>query len=387
MPGEGHHTVTDDDDAGGDTATPGGAPRLVRTGRVEVDVVGERTLVPELVGVERPDLLLLNDDDLAYAKVRLDDQSWTTALEHVGAVDDALARTLVWSAAWDMTRDAEVAARDFVDLVLDNAAVESTPATSSVLRTLLGQLTTAARLYTAPGHRDDVAAGVAERLAELALAAEPGSDAQLQLATAAAGWARTPTQLDAVAGWLSGERPLEGLTVDTDLRWDLLTALVVEGRAGEAEIAAELARDNTASGRLAAAGARAAVPDPAAKQAAWSQLVGSSAEPGLANAERAAVTAGFGRVHDQDLHDLVEPFVEPYFAALEPTWRSRTNEIAQQVVVGLYPVLLASRALLDRTDAWLADAPSDLPALTRLVSEQRDGIARALRAQERDLLR
>ena len=371
--------------------TGGSGARLERVHRVEVDVDGERTDVtaqlPELVGVERPDLLLLNDDDLAYAKVRLDDTSLETAVEHLSSISDALPRTLVWSAAWDMARDAETAARDFVDLVLDNVAVESAPATSSVLRTLLGQLTSAAKLYTAPGHRDDVAAQVSERLLELAVAAEPASDAQLQLAGAAAAWAQTPAQLDAVAGWLSGDAPLEGLSVDTDLRWELLTALVVGGRAGEAEIAAELARDDTASGRLAAAGARAAVPDAAAKQAAFSALTSSTADPGLANAERAAVTAGFSRVRAADAQALLGPFVEPYFAAVEPVWRSRTNEIAQQVAVGLYPTLLASQELLDRTDAWLAQAPEDLPALVRLVSEQRDGVARALRAQERDLAR
>nr|WP_309225405.1 aminopeptidase N [Quadrisphaera sp. INWT6] len=369
----------------------GSGPRLERVHRVEVDVDGERTDVtaqlPELVGVERPDLLLLNDDDLAYAKVRLDDASLETAVAHLSSISDALPRTLVWSAAWDMARDAEMAARDFVDLVLDNVAVESTPATSSVLRTLLGQLASAAKLYTAPGHRDDVAVQVSERLMELALAAEPASDAQLQLAGAAAGWAQTPAQLDAVAGWLSGEAPLEGLSVDTDLRWELLTALVVSDRAGEAEIAAELARDDTASGRLAAAGARAAVPDAAAKQAAFSTLTSTTTDPGLANAERAAVTAGFSRVRGADAQALLAPFVEPYFAAVEPVWRSRTNEIAQQVAVGLYPTLLASQELLDRTDAWLAQAPQDLPALVRLVSEQRDGVARALRAQERDLQR
>jgi len=379
------------DGSGGSDGSAGGRARLERVHRVEVDVDGERTDVtaqlPELVGVERPDLLLLNDDDLAYAKVRLDDASLETAVAHLSSISDALPRTLVWSAAWDMARDAETAARDFVDLVLDNAAVESTPATSSVLRTLLGQLTSAAKLYTAPGHRDDVAAQVSERLMELALAAEPASDAQLQLAGAAAAWAQTPGQLDAVAGWLSGEAPLEGLSVDTDLRWELLTALVVGGRAGEAEIAAELARDDTASGRLAAAGARAAVPDAAAKQAAFSALTSTTTDPGLANAERAAVTAGFSRVRGADAQALLGPFVEPYFAAVEPVWRSRTNEIAQQVAVGLYPTLLASQELLDRTDAWLAQAPGDLPALVRLVSEQRDGVARALRAQERDLAR
>ena len=352
--------------------------RLRRTRRVEVDVDGERTLVPELVGMTRPDLLLLNDDDLAYAKVRLDADSLATAMAHLGSFTDSLPRTLVWSAAWDMTRDGEMAARDFIDLVLDNITAETD---SSVVRTLLGQLTTAARLYVAPGHRDDVALEVATELLGLARAAAPGSDAQLQLATAFAGRARTPEHLDVVAGLLSGEVPLPGLEVDTDLRWELLLSLVAGGRAAHAEISAEVARDDTATGRRAAAAAGAAIPTAEAKQAAWDGVVEGDDLP---NAVRASVIGGFGRVHDTA---LLEPFVEPYFAALERVWRTQTNELAQQVVTGLYPVLLSGQPLLERTDAWLASAPEDLPALRRLVAENRDGVARAIRAQERDLLR
>jgi aminopeptidase N len=349
--------------------------RLERTDRVELDVDGERTEVADLAGRARPDLLLVNDDDLAYAKIRLDDASLATAVGHLSGFPSSLPRTLVLSAAWDMTRDAEMAPRAYVDLVLGCLADETD---SSVVLVLLRQLTAALRLYVAPEHREETLRRTCDRLWELARSADAGSDTQLQLVKAAAKGSVTAEQLDAVAGLLDGSAPLEGLTVDTDLRWELLTALVAGGRAGEPEIEAETARDDTATGRRAAAGARAAVPSTEAKREAWDSVV----ERGdLPNAVQAAVIGGFGTVHDPA---LLEPFVEPYFGCLRRVWAERTNEIAQQVVVGLYPTLLASPALLDRTETWLADGGGEVPALARLVAENRDGVRRALRAQERD---
>ncbi len=364
--------------------------RVHRTQRVELDVTtggpggGARTEVPALVGTRRPDLLLVNDDDLAYAKVRLDPDSLATAVRHLGAFEESLPRTLVWGAAWDMTRDAEMAARDFLDLVLGNVAAETG---SSVVLTLLRQLATTTSLYVAPALRESTGVDVAERLLALASAAAPGSDQQLQLTRAFSGRAVTGPQLDVVAGLLSGAVAWPGLAVDTDLRWELLTSLVAGGRAGRAEVTAEVARDDTATGRRAAAAARAAVPTADAKEAAFAAVVAPGAGDELPNAVQAAVISGFGRVVGEPGRALLAPFVEPYFAAVEHVWRTRTNEIAQQVVTGFAPVLQASPALLERYDAWLAQAPADLPALRRLVLEDRDGVARALRAQERDRLR
>jgi aminopeptidase N len=358
-----------------DLVQTGAGPRLERVARVELDVDGPSTPVPQLVGRRRPGRLRVNDDDLAYAKIRLDELSLATAIAHLDAFDDSLPRTLVWAAAWDMTRDAEMPARDFVDLVLSNIAAETD---SSVVLVLLRQLSTAVKLYVAPEHRDEVAAQAADRLRELAAAASGGGDLQLQLVKAFAAQAVTAGQLDRVAELLAGSATLPGLQVDTDLRWDLLTSLAAGGRAGEAEIDAELERDDTAAGRRAAAAARAARPDPQAKRQAWASVVDSDELP---NAVQAAVIAGFGRVHDVE---LLEPFVEPYFAALRRVWESRTNEMAQQIVVGLYPTLLATPETLRRTDAWLQELDGDLPALHRLVLESRDGVARALRAQECD---
>ncbi|MGY4645921.1 aminopeptidase N [Cellulomonas sp. URHB0016] len=352
--------------------------RLVRTTRVELDVDGARTPVPDLVGRARPALLLVNDDDLAYAKIRLDEHSLATAIEHLSAFDDSLPRTLVWTAAWDATRDGETPARDFVDLVLRNIAHESD---SSVVLVLLRQLSTALDLYVAPEHRAATEVAAADRLLDLARAAVAGSDTQLQLVKAFAGRASTPAQLDAVVALLDGHDSLEGLPIDTDLRWELLTSLVTGGRAAELDVAAQLSVDATATGQRAAAAARAALPTPEAKATAWAVVVDGDELP---NALQAATIAGFGRVHDRG---LLVPFVEPYFAALERVWSDKTNEMAQNIVVGLYPTDLADDDRVDvlgATDAWLEEHPDAAPALRRLVGESRDGVRRALLAQEAD---
>ncbi|MHA7278597.1 aminopeptidase N [Arthrobacter sp. MDT2-2] len=348
---------------------------LVRTHRLELDVDGERTEVPELVGRTQPALVLLNDDDLAYAKIRLDPASLKTSVLHVKDFRDSLPRTLVLASAWDAARDGETPARDYVELVLQNIGAESD---SSVVLVLLRQLASALAFYVRPADREAMADAAADRLLELALAADAGSDAQLQFTKAFSGHARTASQLDTVEAMLDGRRVPEGITVDQDLRWELLTSLVVGGRAGEAAIDAELARDSTATGALAAAAARAALPTAPAKEAAWAALVDSTDLP---NATQRSMIAGFTRVHDRS---LLEPFVERYFASVQDVWATRTHEIAQQIVVGLYPSLLTTQETLDRTDAFLAALGDSSPSLRRLILESRDGVERARKAQAAD---
>ncbi|WP_088282220.1 aminopeptidase N [Kineosporia sp. A_224] len=351
--------------------------RLRRTQRIELDVAGAATEVPQLVGSVRPDLLLVNDDDLAYGKIRLDGRSLDTAIGHLSDFEDSLPRTLVWGAAWDMTRDAETGPRDFVDLVVRNiASVDD----ASVAQTLLRQLASTLMFYVAPENRSAATASAADALLSLLDGAAPGGDAQLLYARAFAAHATTPEQLARLRALLDGGATVPGLSVDTDMRWTLLTALVAGGVLGEEDVVRELDRDDTASGRVHAAAARAAVPTPEAKAQAWELVVGTGELP---NAVQAAVIGGFGRASDTT---LLEPYVERYFAALEPVWAERTSEMASQIVVGLYPTVLAGPALLERTEAWLATTQAE-PALRRLVVEARDGVTRAVAAHERDRAR
>ncbi|MCC3271237.1 aminopeptidase N [Arthrobacter zhangbolii] len=349
--------------------------RLQRTHRVELDVDGERTEVPELAGQPRPALLLLNDDDLAYAKIRLDDVSQHTATRSLRNIADSLPRTLVWAAAWDAARDAEIPARNYVELVLQNIASESD---STVVQVLLRQLATTLAFYVNPEDREPMTIAAAESLWELAAAAEPGSDSQLQFVKAFAAHASSDEHLDTLAELFAGTRSLEGLSIDADLRWELLTGLVAGGRLGETDIAAELDRDATATGALAAAMARAAIPTAEAKAAAWEAIVQRSDMP---NAAQRSAIAGFMRVHNTD---LLEPYAQKYFDAIRDVWASRTHEIGQQIAVGLYPSRLARQDTVDRTDAFLAELGEDAPSLRRLVLENRDGVVRALKAQAAD---
>jgi aminopeptidase N len=149
------------------------------------------------------------------------------------------------------------------------------------------------------------------------------------------------------------------------------------GRAGEDEIDAELRRDDTAAGRRHALSLRASRPDAAAKTEAWTAAID---DVDLPNAEQAAIIAGF---QQQEHRQLLQPFVERYFDCIADAWENRTSEMAQQIVIGLYPVTLVDQSTLDRTDDYLRTA-QPVPPLRRLVTESRDNLARALRAQQRD---
>ena len=350
--------------------------KLERTHREELDVDGPRTEVPALFGMARPDLVFLNDDDLAYAKVRLDPASLATAKAHLKDFADSLPRTLVWGSAWDAARDGETPARGYAELILANIASETD---SSVIQTQLRQLATTLTYYVAAEHKGAATVAAADRLWELSSTAAAGSDAQLQFVKSFALLAASNPQLDTIQALLDGGTVLDGLTVDQDLRWELLTSLVVGGRQGQDRIDAELERDRTANGQNAAALATAALPTPEAKAAAWKKIVVTGE---LSNAIQSSAVTGFTRVLDTS---LLEPYAEEYFEAVPEIVDNRTHALAQQIVVGLYPAQLTTQATVDRTDTFLARLPADSSALRRMMLENRDGVARAFRARAADV--
>ncbi|MET8766883.1 aminopeptidase N [Streptomyces sp. NPDC004658] len=350
------------------------AGKLVRTERIELDVDGELTAVPQLTGKRRPTVILLNDDDLSYAKVRLDEESLKAVTEHLGDFEASLPRALCWASAWDMTRDAELATRDYLSLVLSGIGKESD---IGVVQSLHRQVKLAIDLYAAPAAREALLTRWTDATLAHLRAAEPGSDHQLAWARAFAATARTPEQLDLLEALLDGTQTVEGLAVDTELRWAFVQRLAAVGRYDEAEIAGEYERDKTAAGERHAATARAARPTPEAKAEAWSSVIDSDKLP---NAVQEAVIGGFVQT---DQRELLAPYTDKYFEVLKGIWDSRSHEIAQQIAIGLYPSIQVSEETLAKTDAWLASA-EPTAALRRLVSESRAGVERALKAQAAD---
>ncbi|MFE3114663.1 aminopeptidase N [Streptomyces niveus] len=348
--------------------------KLVRTNRIELDVDGELTRVEFPAGTPRPAVILLNDDDMSYAKVRLDEESLRVVSAHLGDFTESLPRALSWASAWDMTRDGELATRDYLALVLSGIAKESD---IGVVQSLHRQVKLALDLYAAPEWREAGLSQWSEATLAHLRTAEPGSDHQLAWARAFAATARTPQQLDLLQGLLDGTESVEGLAVDTELRWAFVQRLASVGVFDEEEIAAEYERDRTAAGERHAGAARSARPTEEAKAEAWASVVESDKLP---NALQEAVIGGFVQT---DQIELLAPYAEKYFAAVKGIWDSRSHEMAQQVALGLYPALQIGQATLDATDAWLASA-SPNAALRRLMSESRAGVERAMRAQAAD---
>ncbi|MEV8411342.1 aminopeptidase N, partial [Streptomyces niveus] len=348
--------------------------KLVRTNRIELDVDGELTRVEFPAGTPRPAVILLNDDDMSYAKVRLDEESLRVVSAHLGDFTESLPRALSWASAWDMTRDGELATRDYLALVLSGIAKESD---IGVVQSLHRQVKLALDLYAAPEWREAGLSQWSEATLAHLRTAEPGSDHQLAWARAFAATARTPQQLDLLQGLLDGTESVEGLAVDTELRWAFVQRLASVGVFDEDEIAAEYERDRTAAGERHAGSARSARPTEEAKAEAWASVVESDKLP---NSLQEAVIGGFVQT---DQIELLAPYAEKYFAAVKSIWDSRSHEMAQQVALGLYPALQIGQATLDATDAWLASA-SPNAALRRLMSESRAGVERAMRAQAAD---
>jgi aminopeptidase N len=347
--------------------------RLIRRELVEVTVSGTRTEVPELAGRPVADVLLLNDEDLSYTKLRLDDRSMETVVNHISGLDSSLARALCWGAAWDMVRDAELAARDYVALVCNGLPVEHD---INLVTATLAQAQGALTYYADPDWAPVGWALLAATTRHALETAEPGSGFQLAWARAYASAARSDSELALLRDWLGGDAP-EGLAIEAELRWRLVQALAAGGQLGEAEVQAELDRDRTATGERQAATATTLIAAPEAKEAAWRRLTGPDALP---NWLQRAMLVGF---HHPAQLDLTRPYTGRFFEVIDQVWASRDSEPAQEFVELAYPGQHVSLATIEATDAWLADGEHPAP-LRRLVVEGRDGVVRALKARTKD---
>ncbi|MEX2550768.1 MAG: aminopeptidase N [Nitriliruptoraceae bacterium] len=348
---------------------------LERYDRVELDVTGPRTRVEGLIGAELTPLILLNDGDLTYAKVRLDEASTAVVTDRLAGVRDPLARAQLWASTWDMVRDGELAARRYLELVVSNVAAE--PQIGALQRLLVRSLGAAER-YSDPADHPALLRGLATHAREQLEASTPASDRQLAWGRHWAATARTdPEQLADVERVLDGELAFEGLDVDTDLRWHLLTCLARAGADVDARIDAELERDPTDLGTRSAATARASRPSREAKEEAWDELLDDDS---LSHTMSRQLWTGFARLEQRE---VLGPFTDRYFTALERVWTERSLDWAIEFSTAMFPHWDASEDLLGRVDAQLDDGDGPRP-MRRVLLEQRDTLVRMLAARRLD---
>ena len=349
----------------------GGA--LVRRKSVALDVAGALTPVTELVGEKVADLVLINDGDLSYAKLRFDERSIATLKSHLGKLNDPLARALIWASLWDSVRDGELSTSDYLTIALNALADESD---ISIVTMTITQLDTAIWQYSDPGKRQGLRLILANAMEKFLDSAKPGSDHQLQFAKAFADSAVTPEQNERIKSVLGGS--VSGLAIDADLRWYLFICAIKRGVLGASDIDAELARDNTAHGKQNAAYAFAAIPSADAKVKAFTSVVNEN----LSNTIHAYTCRGF----NLPLHShLLEPFVDQYFAMLNELWKNKGFEIAETTAILTFPTFIVTESTLAKAQNWLDVTGKDSAgALRRVVAEGRDALARALKAQKCD---
>lgn len=354
---------------------------LRRMQRFELDVVGELTAVPGAVGCAAPDLVVVNDEEWTFAKMRLDERSLATALESLTSLESSLTRGGVWAALWNACRDGLLPAGAFVEAVLRHAPHEDDIALASMA---MRQAVTAARDFAPAGERAELLRRVVE--ASWQRMAEVGAEADQQLA-----WARTlaeaalscDARADDVRRLLDGDVTVPGLVVGPELRWELWRGLAATGHAGEGELAVERAADGTSLAPVRHRCALASLPTPAAKKAAFEAVLQDLT---LTNDMVSAAASGFS-TPGQDA--LRAEYAEPYFAALTSLWGDRSMGLAKRAVQGLFPgageaqvgLPLAAHPVPAQAQAWLDTYPDAPAALRRLIVEARDDVLRVLRAQ------
>jgi aminopeptidase N len=348
--------------------------QLVRRSRLEVDVSGDRTDITELRGERQPDVLLINDEDLTWAKVRLDARSAATLTRHISAFPQPMQRALAWSAAWDMVCDAELPTRTYVGQVAANLPAETdVNLVASTLMAARWGLSRFADPQWAPAGWASMHAAARAALGE----ASAGSDLQQVWARACAESARTPAEIEVLHGWLRSDGVPPGLTMGVDLRWHLVRCLAAVGAIGPAEIAAELDRDATAGGRQEAAHAGALLATAEAKATTWRRL----SEPGLTNWELMGLAPGFQHTGQEE---LTAPYAARYFAEVQQIYGRLDAQMGLWFAAATYPFLQISAATVEASDAWLA-APDRPAALRRIVMDGKDAVVRSLAARARDV--
>lgn len=347
-----------------------GPDRLVLRDRFEMDVPQNDT-VKALPG-RRPALVVLNDSDLSYAKVRLDTKSWDTVVRDLSGIPDALTRAVVWNTARDLVRDGELAPTTYLEAARAHLPHETDLALAQGVLAFAD--TQIAGRYLAPENRPAALATLTSLCRDLIRRTEDGHNPGLRL-VAVRHLIDAATQPDTIQDWLTNGTVPGGPELDPELRWRILTRLAVLGAADETAIAAELEQDPSATGQEGAARCRAALPTPEAKAAAWHTLFNDDS---LSNYLFTATAQGFWQPEQAD---LVRDYVPRYYPEATRLAARRGPAIAEAAGRYAFPAYAVDADSLHLGEQALNDKDL-IPALRRKLIDQIDDLRRALAVRD-----
>ncbi|MEV5736835.1 aminopeptidase N [Streptomyces sp. NPDC052292] len=361
----------------------GSRPHRVTVGLYDRDLTDEGRLTPrEQLGVDvpqstpqpigkRPALVLVNDGDLTYAKIRFDAESFEAVRAGLSGLPDPLTRAVVWNALRDAVRDGELPPGAYLEAARTHLPLETDLALAQgVLAFAAHEVTDR---YLRPEDRPAALATLGSLCRDLLRRTEDGDNPGLRL-VAVRHFIDVAAHPDTIAAWLADDTVPGGPELDPELRWRILGRLAVLGATDEAAIAAELERDPSASGREGAATCRAALPDPEAKRAAWEAMF---ATDDLSNYLFTATARGFWQPEQAD---LVREYVPRYYQDAVALAARRGPAIASAAGRWAFPYHAVDAENLALGEACLRDA-EPVAALHRRLVDELDDLARALRVR------
>ncbi|MFJ9866472.1 aminopeptidase N [Streptomyces sp. NPDC101165] len=341
--------------------------RLTLRERIDLDVP---QTAPQPIG-KRPALLLLNDGDLTYAKVRFDADSFEAVRTGLSGLPDPLTRAVVWNALRDAVRDGELPPQAYLETARAHLPLETDLAL--VQGVLAFASTYVADRFLRPEDRPAALATLSSLCRDLLRRTEDGDNPGLRL-VAVRHFIDVAAHPDTIAAWFADGTVPGGPELDPELRWRILVRLAVLGATDEAAIAAELERDPSATGREGAATCRAALPDPEAKRAAWESMFVTDE---LSNYLFTATARGFWQPEQAD---LVREYVPRYYEDVVALAARRGPAIAVAAGRWAFPHHAVDAETLALGEACLNEA-DPVVALRRKLVDELDDLARALRVR------
>jgi aminopeptidase N len=335
-------------------------------------IEGALTELPELSGHAAPALVFPNNGDHAYAKVALDPQSLEFVRRNLNRVEDALLRELLWMSLWEMVRDQQLRATEYLAIARERLSDESD---EDVLDMVVERAAHALARFVPESLREQEAHLWFET-ALANLAAAKSADRQILWARSAVGVAVTVADVARLAEVVASDQALNGFALDQEMRWLVAIKAVAFGLPNaDALLATESGRDPSDRGRRAMLRAEASRPTEAAKAEAWHRINGEGY--GSYHLTRAAMQ-GFYWPHQQR---VLEPYADPFFEHVRTVFETRDHPFARSYLLALYPSYRGEPQVLERTRGLLAQLDGSLPTLSRQLADAADDLQRMIKVR------